>query len=141
MTKIISSTSLRNEYNAVSSWCHENDKAAFVTKNGMGDLAIMSVSTYDDLCARASLYSKLPEGRADALADRMGPVEAAVEQTRQDILEYSASDDSASSKKASAAVSNQIGCIVLPIEGDAELSGTRYTGILPFSSPWASITQ
>ena len=65
MPKIISSTSLRNEYNDVSTWCHESAEPAFVTKNGAGDLAVMSIDAYDELSARASLYDKLLEGRAD----------------------------------------------------------------------------
>lgn len=71
MPKIISSTSLRNEYNDVSSWCHESSEPAFVTKNGAGDLAVMSMSAYDELAARASLYDKLLEGRADVRAGRV----------------------------------------------------------------------
>ena len=71
MPKIISSTSLRNEYNEVSSWCHESSEPAFVTKNGAGDLAVMSVDAYDDLSARASLYDKLLEGRADVQNGRV----------------------------------------------------------------------
>ena len=71
MPKIISSTSLRNEYNEVSSWCHESSEPAFVTKNGAGDLAVMSVDAYDDLSARASLYDKLHEGRADVRHGRV----------------------------------------------------------------------
>ena len=71
MPKIISSTSLRNEYGDVSAWCHESAEAAFVTKNGAGDLAVMSVDAYDELAARASLYDKLLEGRADVLAGRV----------------------------------------------------------------------
>ena len=73
MPKIISSTSLRNEYNEVSTWCHESAEPAFVTRNGAGDLAVMSVDAYDDLFARAALYDKLLEGRADAQAGRTRP--------------------------------------------------------------------
>lgn len=71
MPKIISSTELRNEYNAVSSWCRENDEAAFVTKNGAGDLAVMGIDAYDELAARASLYDRLLEGRRDSLNGRV----------------------------------------------------------------------
>ena len=65
MPKIISSTSLRNEYNDVSAWCRESAEPAFVTRNGAGDLAVMSIDADDDLAARATLYDKLLEGRAD----------------------------------------------------------------------------
>ena len=71
MPKIISSTSLRNEYNDVSSWCRETAEPAFITRNGAGDLAVMSIDAYDDLAARASLYDKLLEGRADVKRGRV----------------------------------------------------------------------
>ncbi len=71
MPKIISSTALRNEYNDVSNWCHDSADAAFVTWNGAGDLAVMSIEAYDDLSARASLYDKLLEGRADVRKGRV----------------------------------------------------------------------
>ena len=71
MPKIISSTSLRNEYNDVSAWCQESAEPAFVTKNGAGDLAVMSIAAYDDLAARASLYDKLLQGRADVQQGRV----------------------------------------------------------------------
>lgn len=82
MPKIISSTSLRNEYNDVSSWCHESAEPAFVTKNGAGDLAVMSMSAYDELAARASLYDKLIEGRADVRAGRVRDAREAVSDLR-----------------------------------------------------------
>ena len=71
MPKIISSTSLRNEYNDVSAWCRESAEPAFVTRNGAGDLAVMSIDAYDDLAARATLYDKLLEGRADVQRGRV----------------------------------------------------------------------
>ena len=82
MPKIISSTSLRNEYNEVSSWCHESSEPAFVTKNGAGDLAVMSVDAYDDLSARASLYDKLLEGRADVQHGRVRDARDAIAELR-----------------------------------------------------------
>ena len=82
MPKIISSTSLRNEYNEVSSWCHESSEPAFVTKNGAGDLAVMSVDAYDDLSARASLYDKLLEGSADVPRGRVRDARDAIAQLR-----------------------------------------------------------
>ena len=40
------STSLRNEYNTISELCKETGEPIFLTKNGEGDLVIMSIETY-----------------------------------------------------------------------------------------------
>lgn len=85
MPKIISSTTLRNEYNDVSRWCHESADAAFVTKNGAGDLAVMSIDAYDDLSARASLYDKLLEGRDDVLKGRVRDAREALADLRANL--------------------------------------------------------
>ena len=82
MPKIISSTSLRNEYNEVSSWCHESSDPAFVTKNGAGDLAVMSIDAYDELSARAALYDELLKGRADVQKGRVRPARDAIADLR-----------------------------------------------------------
>lgn len=82
MPKIISSTSLRNEYNDVSAWCRESAEPAFVTRNGAGDLAVMSIDAYDDLAARATLYDKLLEGRADVQHGRVRDAREAIADLR-----------------------------------------------------------
>ena len=64
MPYIRSSTDLRNKYNEISSFCHENREPIFITKNGQGDLAIMSIETYDMLNGKLELYKLLDEGRA-----------------------------------------------------------------------------
>ena len=45
----------------ISSLCHEKDEPIFITKNGYGDLVIMSIETYEKNIAKADLYSKLAE--------------------------------------------------------------------------------
>ena len=52
MPKIISSTTLRNGYNEVSAWCREKQEPVFVTKNGVGDLVVMDIESYEQLMAR-----------------------------------------------------------------------------------------
>jgi len=39
MPNIKSSTDLRNNYNDISTFCHESREPVFITKNGQGDLA------------------------------------------------------------------------------------------------------
>ena len=44
---IMPSTSLRNQYNDVSNKCKEVAEPIFVTKNGEGDMVIMSLELYE----------------------------------------------------------------------------------------------
>ena len=77
MPNIKSSTDLRNSYNAISTFCHESREPVFITKNGQGDLAVMSIEVYEELTrkqsledSREELYRLLNEGRADVLSGR-----------------------------------------------------------------------
>ena len=70
MPKIRSSADLRNNYNEISTFCHDYAEPVFITKNGKGDLAVMSIETYEALTARFDLYAKLQEGLDDVAAGR-----------------------------------------------------------------------
>jgi PHD/YefM family antitoxin component YafN of YafNO toxin-antitoxin module len=45
----------------ISELCHDNNEPIFITKNGYGDLVIMSIETYEKEIARVNLYEKLAE--------------------------------------------------------------------------------
>ncbi len=68
MPTIKSSADLRNNYNEISTFCHSYSEPVFITKNGKGDLAVMSIETYETLTSRLELYSLLKEG-LDEIAD------------------------------------------------------------------------
>ena len=63
MPQIRPITDLRNT-NEISELCHKQDEPIFITKNGYGDLVIMSVETYDRKLALAEVYKKLAEAEA-----------------------------------------------------------------------------
>ena len=44
--KIKPSTSLRNEYNEILNYCKEIMEPVYLTKNGEGDLVVMSIESY-----------------------------------------------------------------------------------------------
>jgi len=58
---IKSSTSLRNEYNDVSNYCKNHGKPVYITKNGEGDLVVMSIEAYEEREERLGLREKLLE--------------------------------------------------------------------------------
>ena len=61
MPTIRPSAYLRNNYNDVSEFCHSRTEPMFITKNGHGDLAVMSIDTYEKFCGRYELYHLLDE--------------------------------------------------------------------------------
>ena len=65
MPTIRSSADLRNSYNEISTFCHDYSEPVFITKNGKGDLAVMSIEAYEQLIGRYELYGLLQEGLAD----------------------------------------------------------------------------
>ena len=75
MPNIRSSTDLRNNYNEISTFCRETREPVFITRNGQGDLAVMSMEAYDEVTGLGELYRLLDEGHADVLAGRGSPLE------------------------------------------------------------------
>lgn len=62
MPNIRPSSDLRNSYNEISSFCHQHNETVYLTKNGHGDLAVMSIETYEKLVGKFELYKLLDEG-------------------------------------------------------------------------------
>jgi PHD/YefM family antitoxin component YafN of YafNO toxin-antitoxin module len=87
MPNIRSSTDLRNNYNEISTFCHNNREPIFITKNGRGDLAVMSIETYEMLNGKLELYRMLDEGRAAVKEDRKRPLEDVMRDIRQEITD------------------------------------------------------
>ena len=84
MPSIISNTKLRNEYNEVSQTCHGQMAPIFVTRNGDGDLAAMSIGAYEALARRAQLVQELERGHADVEAGRTMPAAEAIRRLREE---------------------------------------------------------
>lgn len=55
------STALRNEYNEISTYCKEKQQPIFITKNGVGDLVVMSIDLYTRKEEQFDLREKLLE--------------------------------------------------------------------------------
>ncbi len=82
MPTIRSSADLRNQYNEISSLCHQNGEPVFITKNGKGDLAVMSIEAYEQLLGRFELYGLLQKGLDDIQSDNTRPFSDAVADIR-----------------------------------------------------------
>ena len=62
MPQIRPITDLRNT-TEISELCHNSAEPIFITKNGFGDMVIMSNETYEKTLAWAEIYKKLLIGR------------------------------------------------------------------------------
>ena len=62
MPTIRPSSDLRNNYNEISKLCHQYNEPVYITKNGQGDLAVMSIETFERLVGKFELYKWLDEG-------------------------------------------------------------------------------
>jgi len=56
---------LRNHFSLISEIVHEQNEPVFLTKNGHGDMVVMSVEFYEKQMARIELYQKLDEAREE----------------------------------------------------------------------------
>ncbi|MDR3343704.1 MAG: type II toxin-antitoxin system prevent-host-death family antitoxin [Treponema sp.] len=49
----------------MSEFCHTYREPVFITKNGAGDLAVMSIETYEELTEKRKLYNLLEDSIND----------------------------------------------------------------------------
>lgn len=75
---------LRNKARELSQLCHASDEPIYITRNGEGDMVLMSLAAYEGLQARLELYRLLDEAEADVEAgDRGVSVKALRKQLRR----------------------------------------------------------
>ncbi|HUW63726.1 MAG TPA: type II toxin-antitoxin system Phd/YefM family antitoxin [Spirochaetia bacterium] len=80
MPSIRPSSDLRNKYNEISEFCHKYSEPIYITKNGQGDLAVMSIETFERLAGKFELYKLLNEGINDLKHNKFIPAEDAFRQ-------------------------------------------------------------
>ena len=65
MPQIIPIRDLRDT-TKLSEMCNATNEPVFVTKNGYGDMVIMSMAAYEEKLARIDMYNKITEGKKQA---------------------------------------------------------------------------
>lgn len=57
---------LRNNFSDISKTVHETQQPIFLTKNGFGDMVVMSMESYENLQFESEVYFKLREAEQEA---------------------------------------------------------------------------
>ncbi len=85
MPTIKSSTDLRNNYNEISTFCHETKEPVFITKNGRGDLAVMSIDLFNKFMSKYELYRLLDQSESDFNNNRTLSFEESMRNLREEL--------------------------------------------------------
>jgi prevent-host-death family protein len=72
MPQIKPISDLRNKANQISQMAHQLDEPIFITKNGEGDLVVMSMQHYSKLQLKLDLISKLAVAQSQKAAGDKG---------------------------------------------------------------------
>jgi len=72
MPQIKPISDLRNKSNEISDLAHQTDEPIFITKNGKGDLVVMSMAHYGSLQLKLDLLAKLSTARDQKAAGDRG---------------------------------------------------------------------
>ncbi len=83
MPNIRPSADLRNNYSEISEYCHTYSEPVFITKNGKGDLAVLSIEAYEKLCGKFELYSLLYEGLQAEKSEKVKPAQDVIAELRK----------------------------------------------------------
>ena len=68
MPQIRPITDLRNT-NEISELCHARREPVFITKNGYGDLVVMSMETYEEMLETAAIDTAISEAEEEYRRD------------------------------------------------------------------------
>jgi prevent-host-death family protein len=66
--QIKSSTTLRNDYGLISTLAHETSEPIYITKNGEGDIVVMSIDAFEKRENMLKLRAKILDAEASRLA-------------------------------------------------------------------------
>lgn len=66
MNQIRPVSDLRNHFADISKTVHETAQPVFLTKNGYGDMVVLSMEAFESLQFESEVYSKLKEAEREA---------------------------------------------------------------------------
>jgi PHD/YefM family antitoxin component YafN of YafNO toxin-antitoxin module len=69
--------------NRISELCNSEKRPVFITKNGYGDMVIMSMAFYEEAIGRNAVYAKLEEAESDIVSGRVKPLRKVLARQRK----------------------------------------------------------
>lgn len=84
MPRIIPIRDLKNT-GTISQMCREATEPIYITKNGYGDMVIMSVKMYEEKLFMLDVYAKLAEAEADFAAGRCSDAFESLKRVREEL--------------------------------------------------------
>jgi len=82
MPHIIPIKDLKNT-GEISQLCHEVNEPIYITKNGYGDMVIMSIQMFEEHMLIRDVYSKLEDSEADVSAGRVKNAKESLKRIRE----------------------------------------------------------
>lgn len=82
MPRIIPIRDLKDT-SAVSQMCNESNEPIYITKNGYGDMVIMSMKAYEEKLWLLDTYAKIAEAEEDLKAGRLTDARSALKELRE----------------------------------------------------------
>ncbi len=71
MKRIRPVSDLRNNFAEISRMVHETQEPVFLTKNGYGDMVVMSIEAYEAKQFESEIFHKLKEAQIEAKSTEM----------------------------------------------------------------------
>lgn len=82
MPQIIPIKDLKNT-SEISEMCHRTDEPIYITKNGYGDMVIMSMESYENMIRRLQMYKDLFESEKEIAAGKTKDARASLEELKE----------------------------------------------------------
>ena len=82
MPHIIPIRDLKNT-GEISQLCHDTNEPIYITKNGYGDMVIMSIKMFEERMYMQDVYSKLAESECSVSAGRITNAKESLERIRK----------------------------------------------------------
>ena len=82
MPQIIPIRDLKNT-GEISRLCHETNEPVYITKNGYGDMVIMSMQMFEERMFMQDIYNKLAESEANATAGHTKNAKESLKRVRE----------------------------------------------------------
>lgn len=81
MPQIIPIKDLKNT-SEISDMCHKTDEPIYITKNGYGDMVIMSMENYESMMKQISVYRDIEISEKQIEAGQVKDARTALKETR-----------------------------------------------------------